>query len=272
MGIIDETPGDGGSAGKTYSCAELSRIIGRHPNTLRKYETWGFISGVPRAANGYRVYSRTHALEALLAVTAFRTCFQEWEGRRRMKRLIAFSVSSDFAGARDLLAEHRSNLGEWLARATEAKKILDGWKRKSAGRTACEKQSLPARKLAPERVIDGVLRGEAAKRVGVAVDTLRDWERNSLVTPARLANGRRMYSKEDIEKLLVIRSLRQSGYSLMGLVNLFGGKTAIEDLTFARDRWDETLWGLIEDGALMEEILDGLEHARTGPSGQDRQE
>ena len=261
MNAIDAIMGGSDGGDVTFSCAEVSRIIGRHANTLRKYETWGFISGVPRAANGYRKYSRGHALQALLAVTAFRTCFQEWEGRKRMKRLIALAVAKDFAPARTLLAEHRANLDEWLARATGAKGILERWRANGAAvaRGAATGQVAPGMPDVPAMPDATLMRGEAAKTVGVAPDTLRDWERNGLVTPTRLPNGRRLYSGSDIEKLLVIRSLRNAGYSLMGLVNLFRGKTAIEDLTFARDRWDETLRGLIADGALMETILDELE-------------
>lgn len=266
--ILNATP----DTDATFSCAEVSRIIGRHANTLRKYETWGFISPVPRASNGYRKYSRVHALQALLTVTAFRTCFQEWEGRRRMKRLIALAVAGDFASARTLITEHRANLDEWLARATGAKGILARWKERGAeylvGADATD--GLPNAGSAGASQSDPVMRSTAASLIGVAPDTLRDWERNGLVTPRRLPNGRRLYSKADIEKLLVIRSLRNAGYSLMGLVNLFRGKTAIEDLTFARDRWDETLRGLIADGALMEAVLDELDRARKASSGQGR--
>ena len=100
----------------------------------------------------------------------------------------------------------------------------------------------------------------------MAPDTLRDWERSGLVEPGRLPNGRRVYSPEDMEKLAVIRVLRQADYSLMGILHLFKGRTAMEDLTFARDRWEETLKGLAEDSILLGEILDAL----AGPCCQDR--
>lgn len=71
-----------------------------------------------------------------------------------------------------------------------------------------------------------------------------------------MTNGRRVYSAGDLEKIRVIAVLRKAGYSLMGLLSLFHGQTRVEDLCFARDRWDQTLRGMIDDTALMEEILD----------------
>lgn len=250
MARLDDFPPGRADGPRTYACADLARRIGRHPNTLRKYETWGFISPVPRAPNGYRVYSRRHALQAALAVTALRACFQDWEGRRRMKRLIALAVSSDFVGAGELLAAHRSDLGQRLERAVAARAIMERWK-SGEGPESAEAEGAA-----------GVMRGEAARIVGVAPDTLRDWERNALASPERLPNGRRSYSAGELEKLQVVRTLRQAGYSLMGLVGLFRGKSAIADLCFARDRWDQALRGLIGDCDAMEGILAELEKER----------
>lgn len=249
------------SSSPWYSCAELARLIGRHPNTLRKYEEWGFIGAVPRAPNGYRRYSRGLALQALFSVTALRSCFQDWQGRRRAKALIAQVLAGDFEAARQSLSLHRAELEACLASAEAARGILESWRRGSKG---------PAPSTGPTAEGDPggkasagiVLRGEAARSLGIAPDTLRDWERNGLVSPRRLANGRRAYSPRDMERLALVRMLRQAGYSLMGVLHLLGGKTAIEDLSFARDRWDESLRGLLLDSLLLGEIVDELEEGR----------
>jgi DNA-binding transcriptional MerR regulator len=233
---------------ESYSCAELARALGRHPNTVRKYEGWGFVGAVPREANGYRRYTRKLALQALFSVTALRTGFQDWEGRTRMKGAIASVVAGEYAGAKGALLAHRAQMKGQLERAIEAKRILEAWK----GERDSGKDDEGTNGAA-------CLRGEAARRIGVAPDTLRDWERNGLVAPGRLPNGRRVYSQSDMERLVVARTLRQAGYSILGLVSLFGGKTAIEDLTFARDRWDVTLRGLLRDAVLLDEIVCELE-------------
>lgn len=244
----------GGDEPKTYSCAELSKIIGRHPNTLRKYESWGFIGTVPRKANGYRRYTRALALQALFSVTALRACFQDWQGRRRVKALIADMLAERYETVLSGLDAHRAALEKSLEEAVAARAILESWK---TGRSASEEGPQPGtEKPGVEKTVRfrTVFRSEAAKRIGVAADTLRDWERNGLAAPARLGNGRRVYVQADLEKLAVVRVLRQADYSLMGIVNLFGGKTSVEDLSFARDRWDETLRGLIDDSVLLREI------------------
>lgn len=247
--------------GRTYSCSELSRIIGRHPNTLRKYETWGFIGEVPRGPNGYRRYDGKLALEALFSVTALRAGFQEWQGRRRMKAMIAKVLEGGYDEAREILAIHRVELAKCAAEAAAARGILESWRRRQRGRNdggpvgGAHRDALGGKP-------GTVYRGEAARRVGVAPDTLRDWERSGLVEPGRLANGRRVYSPEDLEKLAVIRVLRQADYSLVGILHLFKGRTATEDLSFARDRWEETLRGLAEDSVLLGELVDALETVR----------
>jgi len=263
-----------GTERREYSCSELSRIIGRHPNTLRKYESWGFIGKVPRRPNGYRRYDRKLALEALFSVTALRAGFQEWQGRRRMKAMIARVLEGDYEGARGILLIYRAELAKCSEEASAARAILESWRGRQRGRKAGNQtggahrgagkdggRPRPDGPVGRNRQAGGperLYRGEAAKRIGVAPDTLRDWERSGLVEPGRLPNGRRVYSPEDLEKLAVIRVLRQADYSLMGILHLFKGRTAMEDLTFARDRWEETLRGLAEDSILLGEIVDEL--------------
>jgi hypothetical protein len=48
------------------SSSEIDRAAGVHPNTVRLYETWGFLPPVPRSPSGYRQFTETH----LLAFTA----------------------------------------------------------------------------------------------------------------------------------------------------------------------------------------------------------
>lgn len=57
--------------------------------------------------------------------------------------------------------------------------------------------------------------GEAARRSGVNVETIRYYERSGVTPPpARRANGRRDYSKGDIRRLGVIRRCRAMGFAL----------------------------------------------------------
>ena len=44
----------------TYSTSQIAKIVGLHPNTVRKYEEWGLIHKPERKKNGYRVYTDIH--------------------------------------------------------------------------------------------------------------------------------------------------------------------------------------------------------------------
>ena len=65
-------------------------------------------------------------------------------------------------------------------------------------------------------------RKEAADCLGITVDTLRNWEKNGLLPERRLKKGRRVYSKEDIRVLRIIKALRCADYSLEAILRMLG--------------------------------------------------
>lgn len=66
--------------------------------------------------------------------------------------------------------------------------------------------------------------GQLAQRAGVAIDTVRYYERNQLLTPAgRLASGYRRYGDAELQRLRFIRRAKSLGFSLgdiRGLLSL----------------------------------------------------
>lgn len=57
--------------------------------------------------------------------------------------------------------------------------------------------------------------GELAKRAGVAIDTVRYYERGELLPPAaRLASGYRRYGETELKRLQFIRRAKALGFSL----------------------------------------------------------
>jgi MerR family copper efflux transcriptional regulator len=57
--------------------------------------------------------------------------------------------------------------------------------------------------------------GQLAKKAGVSVDTVRYYERNSLLPPAgRLASGYRRYGDTELRRLHFIRRAKALGFSL----------------------------------------------------------
>jgi Hg(II)-responsive transcriptional regulator len=57
--------------------------------------------------------------------------------------------------------------------------------------------------------------GQLARRAGVAVDTVRYYERSRLLAPAaRLASGYRRYGQTEVKRLRFIRRAKALGFSL----------------------------------------------------------
>ena len=71
----------------------------------------------------------------------------------------------------------------------------------------------------------------AARMVGVHAQTLRTYEREGLVHPARSRGGVRMYSDGDIERLAVIRRLMaQLGVNMAGVDVILNMSQRIEGM------------------------------------------
>lgn len=57
--------------------------------------------------------------------------------------------------------------------------------------------------------------GEAARRSGVSIETIRYYEREGIVPrPERAANGRRAYSAQEVGRLRLIRRCRDLGFDM----------------------------------------------------------
>ena len=52
---------------------------------------------------------------------------------------------------------------------------------------------------------------------GLAASAIRYYEEQGLISPARLQNGRRIYDKANVQDLIIINDLRQSGMTLADL-------------------------------------------------------
>jgi DNA-binding transcriptional MerR regulator len=73
--------------------------------------------------------------------------------------------------------------------------------------------------------------GAVAKMAGVSVHTLRKWEeRYNAVEPARTEGGGRVYSNEDVERLILIKQLAGAGLGLRQIAHLpLAELTALHD-------------------------------------------
>jgi DNA-binding transcriptional MerR regulator len=65
--------------------------------------------------------------------------------------------------------------------------------------------------------------GEVAERVGLSLRTVRYYEEVGLVTPSvRTEGGFRLYSEDDMQRLLVVKRMKPLGLSLEEMTELLG--------------------------------------------------
>jgi DNA-binding transcriptional MerR regulator len=225
--------------------SEIARSVGVHPNTVRLYEEWGFLPPVPRSASGYRLFSEAHRDQMHLARLALHG---GWPGKRIRESALALvrrAAGGDLGGALEQAYEHLALVQAEQAQAEAAAQLLERW---AAG--------LPADMRGQPLWI-----GEAARRLDVTPDMLRNWERNGLLrVPRDPANGYRLYGPAEIDRLRVIRMLNRAGYSQMAILRMMlhldGHMPAAkgrdlrqvldtprpdEDVYTAADRWLSTL-------------------------------
>jgi DNA-binding transcriptional MerR regulator len=85
--------------------------------------------------------------------------------------------------------------------------------------------------------------GVVAKRIGLSVDAIRFYERNSLLPrPPRTQGGFRQYEENDVETLAFIRRVQGLGFKLSeirGLLNLRGNR--LQPCAPVRRRLEEKL-------------------------------
>ena len=188
---------------KTYKTSEVAKIIGVHPNTVRMYEEWELIPKAERMPNGYRIFTDFHIEQFKLARLAFKVEIVQNGLRQKISGAVRTSAKSDFDTAITLTTEYLEQVREERRNAEEAIEIV--------------KQLLSGSSSA---LSGNLKRKEVSELLGITMDTLRNWEMNGLLTVKRKANGYRVYTSEDIQRLKIIRSLRCANYSLESILRL----------------------------------------------------
>ena len=185
---------------RTSEIAELSQV---HPNTVRLYEEWQYISPVPRKPNGYRVYSALHLKQMKIARLAFRQEFIQNNLRKKVTKIVRLSGREQFKeslrAAESYLAYLQTEYEYALKAIETVKQILQN--RSVTGKTYSHKS--------------------VAAMLQLTEETLRNWERNHLYSVERNAQNRRIYTERDLQKLLVIRTLRSAHFSITSIAHLF---------------------------------------------------
>jgi len=217
--------------------SDIAQAVGVHPNTVRLYETWGFLPPIRRSPSGYRLFTQDHLDQMRLARTALHG---DWPGRNIRQSALALvkqAASGDLGGALEQAYHHLALVQAERAQAETAAQLLERWAQGAAADATARPLSI----------------SQAAKLLGVTSDVLRNWERNGLIqVPRDLGSGYRRYGAAEIGRLRVIRMLLRAGYSTMAvlrmLLHLDAGQEGDlrqvldtprldEDVYFAADRW-----------------------------------
>jgi DNA-binding transcriptional MerR regulator len=220
----------------------MARLVGVHPNTVRKYVEWGLIPPVERTPSGYRLFTQQHLDCMRLARLVYSAPYPGRGFRALGTEIIQRAVVDDWQGALEKAQEHLALVQAELKNAEAAADLLERWAQNMAADSANE---------SPLSI------GEVSKLLGVSIDVIRNAERNGLITvPRNSYNNYRLFGKREIERLRIIRMLTRAGYSHMSILRMFleldRGNTRDlkktldtprpdEDIFSAADRWLTTL-------------------------------
>jgi DNA-binding transcriptional MerR regulator len=220
---------------------DIAKAIGVHANTVRLYEAWGFLPPVPRAPNGYRLYTPFHLNQMQLARTALHGGWPGRAIRRSAIQLVKQSASGDVRGALKQARQHLILVQAEHAQAEAAADYLEKWAR----------GAVTAEHVMPLQI------GETADLLDVSTDMLRNWERNGLIkVPRECGNRYRLYGPIELGRLRVLRLLYRAGYSSMAILRMVhqldrGQRSDLrraldtpppdEDILTTADRWLSTL-------------------------------
>lgn len=182
---------------RTYSTSEIAKIIGIHPNTVMLYEKWGYIAPVKRKENGYRVYTETHLEQMKLARMALRSelikCYMKFE----VQNIIRSAAQGDLRKALELSCEYLAHIQNEKNNELKVMKVI--------------KEILKNDLITENNV--SLNRNGAAMLLGVSISVIINWERYGLIEVPRSKNSYRVYGKDEIKLLRVIKALRQENYS-----------------------------------------------------------
>lgn len=188
-----------------YSTSEIAKSIGVHPNTIRLYEKSHFITQPERRANGYRVFTKEHLLQVQVIRLALQVEIIQSNLRKEVIAVILTMAARKYIEAIALSQERLKHIERDQQAAEQAIETVN---------------DLMTGKKRPN---DGVLltRSAAAESLSTTIDSLRNWEMNGLFSAKRKRNGYRVYTSEDIERLRVIKVLRDANYSIAAIHRLF---------------------------------------------------
>lgn len=204
---------------KYFKTSEIAKAVGLHPNTIRLYEQWGLLPEISRTAAGYRLFTQDHVDQVKLIRLVLKCTLFGREIKHTSYEIIKLSARSEYREALDRAGRLEALLRSECRQAEEAEHFLEEWGSRRRAFKGTHGQPESGTNTATASPTAAISRNDAAKLLDITPDTLRDWERNGLISiPRDPRNGYRRYGADDINKLRVIRVLRRSNYSNMAIL------------------------------------------------------
>ncbi|WP_019640263.1 MerR family transcriptional regulator [Paenibacillus fonticola] len=174
---------------------EIARKLDVGTSALRHYEAWGIVPPPQRGTNGYRIYTEEHE--------AYFKCIRAMYpgfGMALVRKVMPMLQQKKYTEALWEINRVQAELYQKKQQALQALEILK----------PDQMASFLASRKKPWYTI-----GEVAKEIGVPATTLRHWEKEGLIAPDRdPESGYRRYHRDDIRRLLIIRTVQSSVYLL----------------------------------------------------------
>lgn len=180
---------------------EISKLTCVPASTIRFYEKCGFLEPTERLHNRYRVFHKHHIYQIQIC----RLVFGEFVNKPLRKKSLCVI---DAAKAWDM---------EAYERATKAYKEAIC---RDIVRTQEVIQIVMNYAEAHNTSEESFTKKQAAKMVGTTEESIRNWERNDLLSPFA-PYQKRLYTKRDMNRMYIIRLLLDTGYSIMAVKQFF---------------------------------------------------
>lgn len=169
---------------------DIARKLHISTTTLRTYEAHGLIPPVARSAAGYRVYTDEH-VAYFIAVREMMAGFGLTAIAKIMQELIA----------------KRTTAALWLA--TKAQAELQQEKTIS-GRATLRLLHQHSKPLDQNQLLSI---HDVSRETGIPATTIRYWDKVGLISAERMDNNYRVFTAEQVQRILAIYTLKLSVYA-----------------------------------------------------------
>lgn len=170
---------------------DIARKLRVSTTTLRNYEALGLTPPVPRSATGYRVYTEEH-VAYFVAIREMMAGF----GLAGISQMLQAVISK------------RTSAALWMATKAQAELHQERLISERIVRHLLHKARRPLRNNQQLLTINDV-----SRETGISATTIRYWDKVGLISAERMENNYRMFTAEQVRRVLTIYALKLSVYA-----------------------------------------------------------